>query len=135
MNNAKIIRVRDIMRTSFLEIDGLNTVKEAIEAMKKSNNDSIIVKKRNENDEYGILLLSDIANNVLAKDRAPERVNVYEIMKKPVVGVSPEMDVRYCARLFDEFGLASAPVIENNLVIGIVGYHGLVLRGLAEIYG
>ena len=135
MNNTKIIRVRDIMRTSFLEIDGLNTVKEAIEAMKKSNNDSIIVKKRNENDEYGILLLSDIANNVLAKDRAPERVNVYEIMKKPVVGVSPEMDVRYCARLFDEFGLASAPVIENNLVIGIVGYHGLVLRGLAEIYG
>ena len=123
------------MQPSFLEIDGLKTVKEAIEAMKKANTSAIIVKKRNENDEYGILLLSDIAKKVLAKDRAPERVNVYEVMKKPVIGVSPEMDVRYCARLFDEYGLVSAPVIENNLVIGIVGHHGLVLRGLAEIYG
>lgn len=135
MNSAKRIRVRDIMRTSFLEIDGLNTVKEAIEQMKGSDANSIIVKKRNENDEYGILLLSDIAKNVLAKDRAPERVNVYEVMKKPVIGVHPDMDVRYCARLFDDHGLVSAPVIENNLVIGIVGYHGLVLKGLAEIYG
>ncbi len=134
MSNEKLIRVKDIMRSNFLEIDGLKTVREAIEAMKESDADMIIVKKRNENDEYGVVLLSDIAKKVLAKDKAPERVNIYEVMKKPVIGVSPDMDVRYCARLFDEFDIDLAPVMENNLVIGIVSYHGLVLRGLVELH-
>jgi len=40
------------------------------------------------------------------------------------------MDVRYCARMFDNFGLASAPVIENGQVMGVVGYNDIVLKGL-----
>jgi CBS domain-containing protein len=90
----------------------------------------VLVKKRNENDAHGIVLLADIAKKVLARDRAPERVNVYEIMSKPVVTVEPELDVRYCARLFDRFGLSVSPVIENDCVVGIVSYGDLVLRGL-----
>ena len=82
------------------------------------------------NDEYGILLISDIARKVLAVDRAPERVNVYEIMAKPVVGVNPDMDIRYCARLFDRLELTRAPVIENTKVVGMVSFTDLVLKGL-----
>ena len=67
---------------------------------------------------------------MLAKDRAPERVNVYEIMSKPVVGVDPHMDIRYCARLFAKLGMSVMPVIEDEKVVGIVSYHELVLRGL-----
>ena len=51
-------------------------------------------------DEYGMVLLSDIAKQVLAKDRSPKRVNIYEIMAKPVLSVQPDMDIRYCARMF-----------------------------------
>jgi hypothetical protein len=40
------------------------------------------------------------------------------------------MDVRYCARLFEKFGLAYAPVIENESVLGLVGYRELVLHEL-----
>jgi predicted transcriptional regulator len=48
--------------------------------------------------------------------------------------VAPDMDVRYCSRLFDQFGLASAPVIENDKVLGIISYNELVLDGLLKIY-
>lgn len=51
-------------------------------------------------------------------------------MSKPVIGVSPDMDVRYCARLFERFGLSSAPVIDEGKVIGVVGYKELVLDGI-----
>jgi predicted transcriptional regulator len=68
---------------------------------------------------------------VLARDRSPERVNVYEIMSKPVVGVNPAMDIRYCARLFEKFGLSMAPVIEQGKVVGLVSYNDLVLKGMA----
>ena len=101
----KRIKTRDVMREQHLELEGMATVKEALEAMKAANASVVIVKKRHENDAFGIVLLSDIAKKVLAKDRAPERVNVYEIMSKPVITVDPELDVRYCARMFESFGL------------------------------
>ncbi len=79
-------------------------------------------------------MLSEIARHVLAKDRSPTRVNVYEIMLKPVITVSPQMDIRYCARLFDRFNILRAPVVENDDVIGIVGFSDIVLRGMSEYY-
>ena len=134
MKPRKIIRVRDVMDDRFLELDGLRTVKEALEAVRAGGSMPIIIKKRHEDDEYGIVVRSDITKNVLARDRAPERVNVYEIMSKPVISVRPDMDVRYCARLFERFGLSVAPVIETGEIMGIVGYEGLLVHGLVKLY-
>ena len=77
-------------------------------------------------------MLSDIAKQVLANNKSPERVNIYEIMAKPVVCVNPEMDIRYCSRLFENFGLSRAPVVENLKVIGVVGYTDIVLHGVRD---
>ena len=93
---------------------------------------SLIVNKRDDNDEYGMVLISDIATSVLAKDRSPNRVNVYEIMSKPLLPVDPDMDIRYCARYFERFNLSRAPVVENRKVIGIVSYTDMVLHGLLK---
>ncbi len=130
---SKIIKARDVMHEKHLELDGMATVKEALDAMKSENASVIIVKKRHEHDAFGILLLSDIAKKVLAQDRAPRRVNVYEIMSKPVISLDPDMDVRHCARLFDRFGLSNVPVIDDGVVLGIVSYNELVFKGLCEL--
>lgn len=130
--DRKVIKARDVMRERHLELDGMATVEEALQAMKAAKAGVVIVKKRDEYDAFGIVLLSDIAKNVLARDRSPKRVNVYEIMAKPVIPIDPDMDVRYVARLFDRFGLAKAPVIEGGKVIGIVSYEALVFDGLCE---
>ena len=131
--HKKVIKAREIMHEMHLELDGMATVKEALDAMKAENAGVVIIKKRHEHDAFGIVLLSDIAKKVLAKDRASKRVNVYEIMSKPVISLDPNMDVRYCARLFDRFGLSHAPVIENDTVIGIISYNELVFQGLCEL--
>lgn len=128
----KVIRTRDVMTNEFAMIDGLMTVQDALKIYQEQNAKVLIINKRHEDDEYGLLLLSDIAKKVVAKDRSPERVNVYEVMAKPVVSVDPHMDIRYCARLFENFGLAHAPVIENEEVLGIVSYRSIVLKGLLE---
>lgn len=133
MSNRKLIRVRDVMKTSFDIVDGKMTVAEALETMKHVETKSLIVEKRNEYDEYGMVLISDIAKNVLAKDRSPQRVNIYEIMSKPVICIDPGMDIRYCARLFERFGLSRAPVVDNGHVVGIVSFTDMVLKGLIEI--
>lgn len=131
--NKTIIKARDVMREKHIEMDGLDTVKHALETMKANHASVLIVKKRNENDALGMVVLADISKKVLAKDKAPDRVNLYEIMSKPVISVEPDLDVRYCARLFDRFGLSNAPVVEQGKVIGIVSYEELVFKGLCEL--
>ncbi|MFT5708799.1 MAG: signal-transduction protein with cAMP-binding, CBS, and nucleotidyltransferase domain [Oceanospirillaceae bacterium] len=130
MSQTKLIKAADIMSNNFVILDGMNTVRDAINAMRDKKTDVVIVNKRTEHDSYGIVVLADIAKHVLAKDKAPERVNIYEIMAKPIISVPPQMDIRYCARLFDKFGLAHAPVIENEQVLGLVGYREIVLHEL-----
>ena len=130
MSNRNWGLVRDCMRTDVTEIDGTLDVLSALKIMKKVGATSLIVKRRDETDEHGLLLFSDIAKEVIAKDRAPERVNVYEIMAKPVLSVRPDMQIRYCARLFDNFGISHATVVENDKIVGIVSYYLLVLQGL-----
>ena len=131
MSEHRITRVRDVMKPEFDMIDGLATVAEAMKTMVHIETKCLIVRKRHDDDEYGIVTLADIARQVLAVDRAPERVNIYEIMTKPVIQVSPDMDIRYCARLFARLDINRAPVVDDGRVIGIVGYTDLVLKGLA----
>jgi predicted transcriptional regulator len=128
----QIIRARDVMKTEFDMIDGRVTVMEALRTMRHVETKSLIVDKRHDDDEFGMVLLSDIAREVLAKDRSPDRVNVYEIMSKPLLPVDPDMDIRYCARYFEKFNLSRAPVMENRRVIGIISYTDMVLKGLVN---
>lgn len=132
MTKKKLVHVREVMKTNFDIVDGKMTVMEALGRMSHIKTKSLIVEKRHDNDEYGMVLLSDIAKDVLAKDRSPNRVNIYEIMSKPVISVDPEMDIRYCARMFEQFGLSRAPVIENKQVIGIVSFTDMVMKGVVE---
>jgi predicted transcriptional regulator len=132
MSNKTIVRVRDVMKSDFDLVDGMDTVAHVLKNSEHADSKCFIVNMRHENDEYGIVLLSDIAKKVLARDKAPERVNIYEIMSKPVISVDPDMDIRYCTRLFENFGLSRVPVIENRKVIGIVGYTDIVLRGVRD---
>ncbi|ARD20830.1 MULTISPECIES: CBS domain-containing protein [Shewanella] len=126
------IKNRDVLMNQYAMIDGMLTISEAIAIAVEQNVSILVVNKRNEHDEYGMLLLSDIARKVLATNKSPERVNVYEIMIKPVMAVSADMDIRYTARLFDQFQINKAPVVENSNIIGFVTYDDIVLKGMVS---
>ena len=125
-----IVRVRQVMKTDFDTVDGMATVYDALKSMRHIETKCLIVNKRHDDDEVGVLLLSDVARKVIGQNRSPQRVNVYEVMAKPVITVDPEMNIRYCARLFDRFELSRAPVVEHGKVVGIVSFTDMVLRGL-----
>ena len=133
MKKSKWVPVKSVMRTNVAFVDGRLSVLEALRVRKKEKVTSLIVNRRFDTDEYGMLLFSDIAEQVIAENRAPDRVHVFEIMSKPVISVRPEMDIRYCARLFGRFGISHAPVIEDDKVIGMVSYYLLVLEGMLDL--
>lgn len=129
MRPAKpIVRVREVMKSEVDIVDGMVTVSEALKGMKHPETRTIIVDKRHPDDEYGVVMFRDVAKRVLAPDLSPNRISVYEIMSKPVIAVDPSMDVRYCIKLFDRFGLSRAPVVEDGRIIGLVSYTDIVLK-------
>jgi len=130
MKHTPIIRVSDVMLREVDMVCGQDTVSEALAKMQHVNTRMMMVGKRHDDDEYGLVRLGDIARQVLAKDRSPDRVNIYEIMSKPVISVPPTMDIRYCARLFEQFGLQRAPVIQDGEVLGVIGYDEMLMHWL-----
>jgi CBS domain-containing protein len=133
MTNKKRICVKDVMKSTYGAINRDATIMEAINEMKRLQTAVLVVNKRDENDEYGLLLVSDIARKVLAKDRAASRVNIYEVMTKPAVCVDPDMDIRYCSRLMSSFNLMRVLVVKDKALLGTVNPRALVLDGLVAI--
>lgn len=71
MNRDKVVRAGEVMNEELILIDGIATAKEALGAVRDKGARCIVVKKRHEDDEYGILLLSEIAKKVIAAKRLP----------------------------------------------------------------
>jgi signal-transduction protein with cAMP-binding, CBS, and nucleotidyltransferase domain len=86
----------------------------------------LIVDKAHENDEYGVVLIADIAAKVIAKNKSLDRVNVYEIMNKPAISVHSTMYIRYCARLLTRMNISRCPVIDEGELVGVVSLTSIV---------
>lgn len=135
MSEIDFTRVREVMTPAPTVIDGLATVAEAIELMREKDISSLVIDRRHEGDEYGLLVVTDIAERVVAEDRAPERTNVYEVMTKPVLTVDCEMDIKYAIRLLAQFGISRALVTRDGTLVGIVTMRDMVLRYMAKQEG
>jgi len=135
MSKHKVIRIRDVMKEKFDLVDGLSTVRQVLDMMQHIETKCVIVNKRDADDEYGIVVLADIARHVLAANKSPDRVSIYEVMTKPAVTINPEMDIRHASALFGRLGLSRAPVVNGSgEIIGIVSHTDMVLKGLMQLY-
>ncbi len=128
MSEIRPVRVGDVMVTNLHTIDGLATVAEAMAAMKQHQVSSLAVNRRYQDDELGLVTVRDIAREVIARNRAPDRVNVYEIMSKPVLTVPSEMLARYAVRLLVRFAISRAVVVDRDRnPLGMVTIRDLVI--------
>lgn len=121
---------KDVMTKNIVMIDGMATAKEAVELMRLKKVESLIIKKRHQNDAWGIVMVRDLIKGVLIPDKTSEEVNVFEIMTKPAICVPANMDVRYVANLMIKIGIRIAPVEENGEYIGMVSLSDLILDNM-----
>ena len=125
--------VSDVMTTEVITIDATATVHDATEIMRANNTSSIVVNRRNDADEFGLVVVSDIAGKVLAQNRSPKRVNIYEIMSKPVVTLPADMKIIYAVRMLSRFGLSRALVVDHDRnPLGLVTMRDMVLRNVSD---
>lgn len=104
--------IRGIIKRMDIEmIDGTSTAADAIAKMADRNIGSVIVRRTNPNEPYGIITRQDVLFKVIAEGLDPNKVSVTDIMSSPVVILNNvDLDVRYAAK-----AMANAKV--TNLVI------------------
>jgi len=128
MTSIPHIKVADVMGTEVHMIDPMKPVREAMRVMRQHSVSSLVIARRDERDETGIVVVSDIAQQVIAKNRSPDRVDVYEIMTKPVITLDKDMDIRYAVRLLSNFNLSRGLVVDHEReLVGIVTLRDMVL--------
>lgn len=133
MSEKNVVTVREVMNQRYVRVSGMDTVAEAFLQMREADARCMIVERRDENDEYGLVLHTDIVRKVIGPDRSPDRVRIYEIMSKPVLSVHPGMNIRYASRLFERFRIRVAPVVEAGEIIGIVTDLDIATLGLGQL--
>ena len=127
-SDNRAIHVLDVMGGDLHTIDGLATAAEAMATMQRLRISSLVVTRRYDDDELGLITVSDLAREVITRDRAPDRVNVYEIMSKPALTVRSSMLARYAVRLLVRFGVSRALVVDDaGAPRGLVTLRDLVL--------
>ena len=125
-------KVRDIMQRDVATIDGIATVREALQRMRDRHIKSLVVNRRHRDDAYGIITLYDIVNKVITQNRVLDKTNVYEVMSKPLITVAQGLQVKYAARLMSQFDVKRALIIENGELVGIVSMQDILYSMLDE---
>ncbi len=133
MSEKQVSRVEDYMSETIHPIKGEATVLSAIKLLKEHDLNALVVERRDADDEIGLVTITDIAREVLAKNRPPERVYVMEIMTKPIVTVPRTMQIRYAIRLMANLDLSQTVVVgDARNPVGIVERRVMVLASLDD---
>ena len=115
-------KAKEIASGHLFYIDGLESVRDAIQLMKDKNVQALIIKKRNNADANGIITVFDIIKGVIIPNKTLDEVSVYEIMTKPVFSISAHLNVKYVPKLMYNYNVKIAPVEENGEYIGMIDY-------------
>ena len=71
MSEPRHINIGDIMTREIRTVGRMATVQEAMELMRDAGVSSLAVERRDERDEFGLLVVSDIAREVIAENKSP----------------------------------------------------------------
>jgi len=125
--NATFQRVYDVVQREPVLIDGMSSIREALDIMQAQKLSALVVKRRDASDEYGLLLLTEIARMVLSNNRSLERTNVYEVMIKPAPSIGAEMAIKYAIRHMARFQLTHCVVLNGRELSGVVTLNEMAL--------
>lgn len=106
------------------------TVYEALGVMSEKNIGAILIIE--DTVLKGILSERDYARKIALKAKSSKKTFVHEIMEENVVTVKPSDNLDYCMELMDAKRVRHLPVIENELIIGIISISDVV-KSIIEI--
>ena len=106
------------------------TVYEAIKVMGEKNIGVVLIIE--DGVLKGILSERDYARKVVLKDKSSKDTFVHEIMDTELITIAPTDKIDDCMELMTSRKIRHLPVLENDLVIGLISM-GDVVKAIIEI--
>lgn len=119
--------VNQILSTKGKEVYSIlstNTVYEALTVMSEKNIGAILIIE--DTILKGILSERDYARKIVLKSKSSKKAFVHEIMETDLVTVKPSDNLESCMELMNSKRVRHLPVLENNIVIGIISISDVV---------
>jgi len=132
MSESFFLPVREVMVQDLERIEGLATVEEALARMKVRHISSLVVERRDAQDEFGLLLVTEVAREIAIRNRPWGRTNVYEVMTKPAPSLDADMNIKYAIRHMARLGLTHCIVLQGRELVGLVTLRDMAMRFIEE---
>ena len=114
-----IMKITDIMTKDLVRVEENTVIAWVISKMKHFKIRSLIVERVDKNEPYGMITVRDVVYKVIAKGLDPETVEVKDIMSRPAIYVSSDMDVKEVAQFMAEKGVSRVLVKKEDKLLGI----------------
>ncbi len=113
--------VKDWMINLVVYVDPDMTVADALALMRRRYIHSLIVSKKEDYPEYGILTSTDICDKIIAQGKNPSSTRVRDISTARLIAVKPEMTLQECAQVMLEHHFHHLPVEDaNGNLVGMI---------------
>lgn len=118
------LEIYDIMRSKVVTGRASISVKEAVDIMNKHGIGCLVVVEKE--NPIGIVTERDLLKRVLAESKDPRKINVQEIMSKPLIVGKPDMLIEEVIKLMFDNKIKKLPIVENGKLLGLVTLTDLV---------
>jgi len=112
------IEIEDIMVDRVITIEADAPVSDAVKLMNTYEIGCLIVMEKRE--PIGIVTERDMLKRVLADSEEFKKINIQEIMSKPLIAGTPDMEIESAARIMFTEKIKKLPIVENGKLIGLV---------------
>ena len=121
-----LLKVRAIMTHPLIAEDEEVLVTKIAKDMAEQGIGSVVITK--EGKPAGIITERDLALKVLLKNKRASEVKAKEIMSYPLITIEPETSVEEACELVEKNGMKRLPVVENDVLIGIVSVRNILTK-------
>ncbi len=109
------------------------SVAKAMEKMFDRRVSSLITEESPDGDIYGIITRKDIINKVIAHEKNPRKIKVAEIVSKPLLVISSDLEAKYVAGLMTRSGVRRFGVMENGKLVSLISNNDVLRAETLEL--
>jgi CBS domain-containing protein len=127
---SKITSILESRPGEIWSVKSSQSVLEAIKVMAEKGIGAVLVI--DEGKLSGILSERDYARKIILENRSSDSTSVSDIMTSDVITTTPDSSVAECMTMMTDNDFRHLPVVENEIVIGMISIGDLVRTVIKE---